>query len=120
MTKETSSSNRWAVLIGINGYHESLGPLKYSVNDCRRLAEVLTTTYSFWPTTKPPNADPPDMYGMDRTLIRIVVKEYATMGVVMLFGMTGLLLTAWIGLVVKNRKHLRSSECDNEKEMPND
>ena len=37
------SSNRWAILIGINGYHESLGPLKYSVNDCRRLAEVLTT-----------------------------------------------------------------------------
>lgn len=36
-------SDRWAVLIGINGYHESLGPLKYSVNDCRRLAEVLTT-----------------------------------------------------------------------------
>ena len=34
---------RWAVLIGINGYHESLGRLKYSVNDCRRLAEVLTT-----------------------------------------------------------------------------
>jgi len=37
------NSNRWAILIGINGYHESLGPLKYSVNDCRRLAEVLTT-----------------------------------------------------------------------------
>ena len=30
------------MLIGINGYHESLGSLKYSVNDCRRLAEVLT------------------------------------------------------------------------------
>jgi len=29
------NSNRWAVLIGINGCHESLGPLKYSVNDCR-------------------------------------------------------------------------------------
>ena len=34
---------KYAVLIGINGYHESLGRLKYSVNDCRRLAEVLTT-----------------------------------------------------------------------------
>jgi len=31
------SNNKWAVLIGINGYHESLGRLKYSVNDCRRL-----------------------------------------------------------------------------------
>jgi hypothetical protein len=41
MVKNTS--DRWAVLIGINGYHESLGRLKYSVNDCRRLAEVLTT-----------------------------------------------------------------------------
>ncbi|MHA1566130.1 MAG: caspase family protein [Alphaproteobacteria bacterium] len=38
-----NASDRWAVLIGINGYHESLGRLKYSVNDCRRLAEVLTT-----------------------------------------------------------------------------
>ena len=38
-----NACNRWAVLIGINGYHESLGRLKYSVNDCRRLAEVLTT-----------------------------------------------------------------------------
>ena len=38
-----NSNDRWAVLIGINGYHESLGRLKYSVNDCRRLAEVLTT-----------------------------------------------------------------------------
>ena len=38
-----SNGDRWAVLIGINGYHESLGRLKYSVNDCRRLAEVLTS-----------------------------------------------------------------------------
>lgn len=36
-------SSKWAVVIGINGYHESLGPLNYSVNDCRRLTEVLTT-----------------------------------------------------------------------------
>jgi len=41
MVKNTT--DRWAVLIGINGYHESLGRLKYSINDCRRLAEVLTT-----------------------------------------------------------------------------
>lgn len=38
----TDTSDRWAMLIGIDGYHESLGRLKYSVNDCRRLAEVLT------------------------------------------------------------------------------
>ena len=44
-----SSSDRWAVLIGVNGYHESLGRLKYSVNDCRRLAEVLTTGEDAFP-----------------------------------------------------------------------
>ena len=38
-----NGSDRWAVLIGINGLRKSLGPLKYSVNDCRRLAEALTT-----------------------------------------------------------------------------
>ena len=42
-------SDRWAMLIGINGYHESLGSLKYSVNDCRRLAEVLTTGDDVFP-----------------------------------------------------------------------
>lgn|GEM_PF-3135590 len=35
--------NRWAILIGINLYHESLGSLRFSVNDCRRLEDVLTT-----------------------------------------------------------------------------
>lgn len=35
--------NKYAVLIGINEYHESLGKLKYSVNDCQRLSDVLTT-----------------------------------------------------------------------------
>jgi len=33
---------KYALLIGINRYHESLGPLKYAVNDCKRLADVLT------------------------------------------------------------------------------
>ncbi len=33
---------KWAILIGVNRYHESLGPLKYAVNDCRRVGEVLT------------------------------------------------------------------------------
>lgn len=32
---------KWAVLMGINGYHESQGRLKYLVNDCRRLADVI-------------------------------------------------------------------------------
>jgi len=46
---DVTNCERWAVLIGINGYHESLGRLKYSVNDCRRLAEVLTTGDDAWP-----------------------------------------------------------------------
>ena len=36
-------AKKYAILIGINGYHESLGQLKYSVNDCKRLASVLKT-----------------------------------------------------------------------------
>ncbi len=44
------SNNRWALLIGVNGYHESLGELKYSINDCRRLAGVLTTGDDAFPT----------------------------------------------------------------------
>lgn len=37
-----SKSSKWAILIGVNRYHESLGPLKYAVNDCRRVGEILT------------------------------------------------------------------------------
>ena len=33
--------NKYAVLIGINNYHESLGELKYAGADCRRLKDVL-------------------------------------------------------------------------------
>lgn len=33
--------DKWAILIGVNRYHASLGPLKYAVNDCRRVGEVL-------------------------------------------------------------------------------
>ncbi|MCC5828728.1 MAG: hypothetical protein JJU36_04710 [Phycisphaeraceae bacterium] len=36
-------SERWAILIGINGDHPGLGPLAHSTNDCQRLIEVLTT-----------------------------------------------------------------------------
>lgn len=35
-------AEKWAILIGVNRYHESLGPLKYAVHDCRRVGEVLT------------------------------------------------------------------------------
>ncbi len=34
-------ASKWAILIGIDQYHESLGALKYAARDCRRLAEVL-------------------------------------------------------------------------------
>jgi hypothetical protein len=49
MSEVNRAGDRWAVLIGINGYHESLGRLKYSVNDCRRLAQVLTTGEDAFP-----------------------------------------------------------------------
>jgi len=52
------------------------------------------------------------MYGMDRMLVRAVVEEYTAMGVAMLFGLAGLLLTAWIGLTVKTRRHMRRSQYD--------
>lgn len=39
---ETTGAQRWAVLIGVDRYHESLGNLRYSGQDCRRLADVLT------------------------------------------------------------------------------
>ena len=54
------------------------------------------------------------MYGMDQTLVRAVVGQYTAMGVVMLFGLAGLLLTAWIGLTVKTRKRIRRSQHDDE------
>ena len=40
-----NTSDRWAVLIGINGYHERLGRLKYAVKDCRRLGLKEDATY---------------------------------------------------------------------------
>ena len=54
------------------------------------------------------------MYGMDQTLVGLVVGQYTAMGVAMLFGLTGLLLTAWIGLTVKTRKRIRRSRHDDE------
>ena len=54
------------------------------------------------------------MYGMDQTLVRAVVRHYTAMGVAMLFGLAGLLLTVWIGLTVKTRKRIRRSQHDDE------
>ena len=34
-------SKRWAVLIGVNGYHESLGALRFSCEDARLMQETL-------------------------------------------------------------------------------
>ena len=41
---------KYAILIGINRYHESLGSLKYAVNDCRRLGEVLAQGEEGYPS----------------------------------------------------------------------
>jgi len=55
------------------------------------------------------------MYGMDQTLVRLVVGQYTAMGVAMLFGFAALLLGAWIGLAVKSRRQIRRSQReDNE------
>jgi len=54
------------------------------------------------------------MYGMDRAIVRAVVAEYTAMGVAMLFGLAGLLLTAWIGLAVQTRKRIRRAQSDEE------
>ncbi len=54
------------------------------------------------------------MYGMDQTIVRTIAMQYSAMGAAMLFGLAGLLLTAWIGLTVKTRKHLRRSQKDDE------
>ena len=35
------AQNRWAVLIGINGYHESLGRLSFCINDAMLMSETL-------------------------------------------------------------------------------
>lgn len=38
-----NSTDKWAVLIGIDGYHESLGELSYCVNDARLMQETLVS-----------------------------------------------------------------------------
>jgi len=37
------SARKWAVLIGINGYHESLGPLKFCANDAKLVRDTLVS-----------------------------------------------------------------------------
>ena len=56
------------------------------------------------------------MYGMDQTLVRLVVGQYTAMGVVMLFGLAALLLAAWVGLTVKSRRQIRRSQREDEED----
>lgn len=42
------------------------------------------------------------VYGMDRAIIRTIVMEYTTMGVVLLIILAGLITTVWITLSVKS------------------
>jgi len=35
--------NRWAVVIGANAYHESLGPLRFCVSDAQLMRETLVS-----------------------------------------------------------------------------
>ena len=60
------------------------------------------------------------MWGMDQAIVRAVVGQYTAMGVAMLFGLAGLLLTAWIGLTVKARKRIRRSAKEQNDEMERD
>lgn len=41
MNGTADCSTRWSVLIGVNSYHESLGPLQCCVNDAKLLRDVL-------------------------------------------------------------------------------
>ncbi len=54
------------------------------------------------------------IYGMDQTLVRAVVGQYTVMGVVMLFGLAGLLLAAWIGLSFRTQKQIIRSQREDE------
>lgn len=56
------------------------------------------------------------MYGMDQTVIRVVVSQYTAMGVAMLFGLAVLLLTVWIGLSAQTRKRIARSQRDDEED----
>jgi uncharacterized caspase-like protein len=49
MSETNHASDRWAVLIGINGYHESLGALSFCANDARLMHETLTSECCAFP-----------------------------------------------------------------------
>ena len=49
MNDAQTFSQHWAVLIGINQYHESIGPLKYCVNDANLLRNVLVSDVCSFP-----------------------------------------------------------------------
>ena len=36
-------ARRWALIIGVNNYHESLGPLKFCVNDAKLMYKTLVS-----------------------------------------------------------------------------
>jgi len=42
--------NRWAVLIGVNDYHESLGPLRFCTNDAKLMHETLASECCAFPS----------------------------------------------------------------------
>ena len=42
MARKKRTPQSWAVVIGVNGYHESLGALRYCVADAKRVADVLS------------------------------------------------------------------------------
>jgi hypothetical protein len=49
MSPSAAVQNKWAVLIGVNGYHESLGPLRYCVNDVGLMRDMLTSKVCGFP-----------------------------------------------------------------------
>lgn len=48
----TSSGNKWAVVIGINDYHESLGSLKFCANDAKLMQQTLVSECCGFPPEK--------------------------------------------------------------------
>jgi hypothetical protein len=49
MAPTAAVQNKWAVLIGVNGYHESLGPLRYCINDVGLMRDMLVSKVCNFP-----------------------------------------------------------------------
>jgi uncharacterized caspase-like protein len=49
MALAATVQNKWAVLVGVNGYHESLGPLRYCTNDVALMRDLLTSKICGFP-----------------------------------------------------------------------